>query len=434
MAKKKTKLDKMSKKERTSLAYALATNLAKYGKPQSPKNERKLTKGEINNKEKHMGKFKKAFDLEEIQEIVKTMQEKNLKSLMAQGEKMAAFADKQSGYEGGLATPVRNVLAAASVAGAPDFNGDRDLKAYWARQLAKAIETQKSKKYMSGFSVDEKLDPIGQEDADINNDGKVDKTDDYLKNRRKAVSKAIKEEALQLVHVYDKDGKMYGTGSVEKVEGDKTVVRFDGSTVKRFPSDRVKPVKEAVSKAIQKEGDLDLGHQDNEPHMLKKDLYRIAKYASELYMMVNDFDNKGMEVDFPHWWQSKIIKAKSMLVSAKHYLDGELTIPQIDAMLEEEIDINDPALVAFRAARDRTNKILSQPKPDFIAPKRKKDNSDKIAFLQKERDALMNDMEQEAEPEGGPIADRYGAELNRIDRAIAKLSGRQEMTYDQAIK
>ena len=28
-----------------------------------------------------------------------------------------------------------------------------------------------------------------------------------------------------------------------------------------------------------KKEDLDLGHQDNEPHMLKKDLYRIAKYA-----------------------------------------------------------------------------------------------------------------------------------------------------------
>ena len=49
-----------------------------------------------------------------------------------------------------------------------------------------------------------------------------------------------------LVHVYGKDGKMFGTGSVEKVEGDKTFVRFDGSTVKRFPSDRVKPVKEAL--------------------------------------------------------------------------------------------------------------------------------------------------------------------------------------------
>ncbi len=42
-------------------------------------------------------------------------------------------------------------------------------------------------------------------------------------------------------------------------------------------------------------------------------------------------------------------------------------------------------------------------------------------------------MEQEAEPEGGPIADEYGAKLNRIDDAIAKLSGRKEMTYDQAI-
>ena len=40
----------------------------------------------------------------------------------------------------------------------------------------------------------EKLDPVGQEDDDINNDGKVDKTDKYLKNRRKAVSKAINKQ------------------------------------------------------------------------------------------------------------------------------------------------------------------------------------------------------------------------------------------------
>ena len=36
-----------------------------------------------------------------------------------------------------------------------------------------------------------KLDPVGQEDKDINNDGKTDGTDKYLLNRRKAVSKAI---------------------------------------------------------------------------------------------------------------------------------------------------------------------------------------------------------------------------------------------------
>lgn len=78
--------------------------------------------------------------------------------------------------------------------------------------------------------------------------------------------------------------------------------------------------------------DLDLGHQDDEPHMLKADLYRIGKYAMELYKMVDQFEGE-QEVDFPHWWQSKIIKAKEMLISAKHYLDFETKESQIDAMV-----------------------------------------------------------------------------------------------------
>lgn len=40
-------------------------------------------------------------------------------------------------------------------------------------------------------AIEEKLDPVGKEDDDVNNDGKKDKTDDYLKNRRKTVSAAI---------------------------------------------------------------------------------------------------------------------------------------------------------------------------------------------------------------------------------------------------
>ena len=84
------------------------------------------------------------------------------------------------------------------------------------------------------------------------------------------------------------------------------------------------------------EGDLDVGHQDNEPHMLKKDLYRIAKYAAELYKMMDKYDQGG-EVDFPHWWQAKVIKARDYMVSAKHYLDGEEKIDQIDAMLEDKL-------------------------------------------------------------------------------------------------
>jgi hypothetical protein len=67
--------------------------------------------------------------------------------------------------------------------------------------------------------------------------------------------------------------------------------------------------------------------------MLKADLYRIGKYAMELYKMVDQFEDE-QEVDFPHWWQSKIIKAKDMLISAKHYLDFEIKEPQLDAMVD----------------------------------------------------------------------------------------------------
>jgi len=43
------------------------------------------------------------------------------------------------------------------------------------------------------LNILEGLDPVGKEDDDINNDGKVDKTDKYLANRRKVIAKNIKE-------------------------------------------------------------------------------------------------------------------------------------------------------------------------------------------------------------------------------------------------
>ena len=57
-------------------------------------------------------------------------------------------------------------------------------------------------KVCKGQMKGEAMDPVGKEDDDINNDGKVDKTDKYLANRRKAISKNIKEG-----HCYDEDGK-----------------------------------------------------------------------------------------------------------------------------------------------------------------------------------------------------------------------------------
>lgn len=76
--------------------------------------------------------------------------------------------------------------------------------------------------------------------------------------------------------------------------------------------------------------DIDLGHQDNEPHMIKAELYRIGKYAMELYQMLDGFEGEA-EVDFPAWWQAKLTTAMNNMVSAKHYLDFEIKEPEIDA-------------------------------------------------------------------------------------------------------
>lgn len=47
----------------------------------------------------------------------------------------------------------------------------------------------------SEINEKKKLDPVGQADADIDNDGDVDSTDKYLHNRRKAIKKSMQKEA-----------------------------------------------------------------------------------------------------------------------------------------------------------------------------------------------------------------------------------------------
>jgi hypothetical protein len=88
------------------------------------------------------------------------------------------------------------------------------------------------------------------------------------------------------------------------------------------------------SKDSEMNEDIDLGHKDNEPHMIKSELYRIGKYAMELYAMAEELEETGKEIDFPAWWQSMITDAASKMVKAKHYLDFELKEPYIDAAVD----------------------------------------------------------------------------------------------------
>jgi hypothetical protein len=91
-----------------------------------------------------------------------------------------------------------------------------------------------------------------------------------------------------------------------------------------------------VVKKANLDEDLDVGHQDDEPNMLKKKMYRAAKMASMLYKELDKFDSLPNEVDFPDWWQSKLTKAADYLNSAFDYLDGEQQTAKLDKVVTRE--------------------------------------------------------------------------------------------------
>jgi hypothetical protein len=73
-----------------------------------------------------------------------------------------------------------------------------------------------------------KLDPVGQADDDIDNDGDEDETDAYLKNRRKAIGRAMKGKK-NLKANYGMMRANYGMGEdVDLEEGTKQVLAHGG--------------------------------------------------------------------------------------------------------------------------------------------------------------------------------------------------------------
>jgi hypothetical protein len=151
--------------------------------------------------------------------------------------------------------------------------------------------------------------------------------------------------------------------------------------------------------------------------MAKGDLERIGDYSK----MILDRLNSGEELD--SWMYSQITLAVDQLNSVHDAMDGN------DGVVEsiDEVDVNDPMMVKLRAAQmQRKADALkkAQPKkytinPDWEAGK----NAKKIHILKKQRAQIMRDMEQEAEPSGGRIADKYGRMLDKIDKEIIKLGG-----------
>ena len=212
--------------------------------------------------------------------------------------------------------------------------------------------------------------------ADLNKDGKLS---DYEEKRGAAIEKAMvkEEEQPDAIDIITLDVPLF-IRMLEYAKEDaaddmdlhdvatKTIALSKQKGILSMEDyDALIPAEETLAE------DLDIGHQDDEPNMLKSDLYRIAKYAMGLYKMVDRYDDIPGEVDFPHWWQSKIIKAKDYMVAAKHYLDGEEKVAQIDAMMDAMVveekallnvgDIINHKGVEKKVVRISGNRVFLQP-------------------------------------------------------------------------
>ena len=128
-------------------------------------------------------------------------------------------------------------------------------------------------------------------------------------------------------------------------------------------------------KEMIKKEDMDVGHQDDEPGMLQTTAYETAQYAAKLVKKLQKYEQFDGEVDFPNWWQSKLILAKDYMQKAYHYLDSEEKQPAIDQLALEAKKASDGMTTKIKpsegdptnmAYTDKVNEELSDDQRDAL--------------------------------------------------------------------
>ena len=204
--------------------------------------------------------------------------------------------------------------------------------------------------------------------------------------------------------------ELYAIHKYLKERLDKKAVE-DGDRMSYFSAEY--PLASAFAKDIERvlQGPVNEGDYDNESKgeglvELRNILEELGGLSRQAYDV--------MKVFFPTYLRrAEAYGALDFGTSPNRY---DTTLESIIDEIEQdedslsEIDNSDHAM-RVRAMKNR--------KPS--APKANP-NADKIDKLKQHRAQIMRDMEQEAEMEGGPVADRYGDMLDKVDRAIAQLS------------
>jgi hypothetical protein len=190
-----------------------------------------------------------------------------------------------------------------------------------------------------------KLDPVGDEDDDVDNDGDVDKSDSYLKNRRKTIDKAIKEDRYSAGTAYwtkHPDGPRSVNVSPSKTSGSATIHYIEtdkpGTKSKEVPTS-------------------ELRHPDNmsKPFVMKE----IATAHSYMAGKTGDVDTAEKASKRIRGIQ----KATNKLITQGDFTSDELA--RIDEIAQSIFEIAEPSMNPNgkqKGMGDVTNAVLSDEK------------------------------------------------------------------------
>jgi hypothetical protein len=137
----------------------------------------------------------------------------------------------------------------------------------------------------------------------------------------------------------------------------------------------------------------------------------------------------SLENEVKSWHPSSDSKKRSQIDKLKKDLS------KFESVVNEATDLNDPVLVAFR----RTRAIMELPKFKSAEVKSRRISFNKyMDLLDSQSDITtdianyvdimaqtLRDMEQEAEPEGGVMADKYGSIMMKQEKEYTQLKAKK---------
>ena len=164
---------------------------------------------------------------------------------------------------------------------------------------------------------------------------------------------------------------------------------------------------------------------------MKKDDGMIQLSNGQEYVIYNP--NNGND-DNADMWKDKVIFGLDQ-DGEEHEIEYSDIVRYDESVVNEAMDINDPVLVAYR----RTRAIMELPKfkPAEVKSRRisfnkymdlldsQSDITIDIANYVEIMAQTLRDMEQEAEPEGGVMADKYGSIMMKQEKEYTQLKAKK---------